>query len=114
MMASLLPTVSKRCSMSVFLDCLNKAGFSFLVEAIQRQLKLQYICSDVERQHISKTSFTDVFAEKVKVKIHNAEARKFTYDIQRWANQLLKMTHFEAEQRSLSQLHQQADCCFIL
>ena len=114
MMALLLPTVSKRCSLSVFLECLNKAGFSFLVEAIQRQLKLQYICSDVKRQHISKTSFTDVFAEKVKVKIHNAEARTFTYDIQRWANQLLKMTHCEDERRSLSQLHQQADCCFIL
>ena len=113
-MALLLPTVSKRCSMSVFLDCLHEAGFPFLSQNMQKQLQISYMCSDVKRQHICNTSFTEAFAEKVKVKIHNAEARNIALDIQHWINRLLNAIHREDEQRSLSQLHQQADCCFIL
>ena len=113
-MALLLPTVSKRCSMSVFLDCLHEAGFPFLSQNMQKQLQISVMCSDVKRQHICNTSFTEAFAEKVKVKIHNAEARNIALDIQHWINRLLNAIHREDEQRSLSQLHQQADCCFIL
>lgn len=75
---------------------------------------MSYMCSNFKRQHVCNSSFTDVFAEKGNVKIHNAEARTFASDIQHWINQFPKNAYSKDEQKCFSELHLQADCCFTL
>ncbi|XP_062571616.1 uncharacterized protein LOC134233643 [Saccostrea cucullata] len=114
---SLLRKVRRRSSMEDFLECLNKAGYDFCCEEIKQSLQVKQnennqLCTFTRQPGTQSLSFVDSFAEKVKVKIHNSEARNFKCDFLSWTERLLNQQ--DLSQCSLSETRQRADCCFIL
>lgn len=85
-MIDLLEQVKLHCSWQDFLECLDTAGFNFL----RRKMETQFSMGVNSRQPQIYNSPFDLFAEKLKAKIHDSEARLIDCDIRRWANTLLK------------------------
>lgn len=107
-MSVLLRKVRHRCNWQDFLECLSEAGFPFL----RQQMEKYSVGRNVRQPQIYISSF-DIFAEKLKAKIHNSEARLINRDIQRWTNRLLEKIQTDCR-GSISEQRKQADCCFVL
>jgi tetratricopeptide (TPR) repeat protein len=113
-MSSIFTSIPSRCSMKDFLECLDEAGYDFLSNEIKIELlknRKQNMCNWVQPcTSAENTTYVDHFAEKLKTKIHNSEARKFECDIKVWIKRLLcsdcNLSPWESRQR--------ADCCFVL
>lgn len=110
----LLTFIPENCSMEDFLECLDLAGYDFLCKEMReklaenRQLNTRNWVQPCTSTY--NTTFVDNFAEKLKIKIHNSEARKFKSHIRLWIKRLMCLDC----RMSLSESRQRADCCFIL
>lgn len=108
-MSDLLEQVKLHCSWQDFLECLDTAGFNFL----RRKMETQFSMGVNSRQPQIYNSPFDLFAEKLKAKIHDSEARLIDCDIRCWANTLLKTIQSDSPGNILEQ-RKQADWCYVL
>ncbi|KAK3090103.1 hypothetical protein FSP39_009218 [Pinctada imbricata] len=111
----LLRDVSKTSKMDDFLGCLHEAGHGSTADDMTKEIQKMRTQLLVTPHRVSMTYRDDVmdrFAERLKMKIHNAEASRCASDFRSWISRFLgTLSDPDLDPREEKRL---ADFCFVL
>lgn len=115
--AKLLLRLYKKCDTGMIMQCLKDSGHEDLCEDIESgafpvQKHKMYATPPACGLYLENQKLIENFSDRVKMKIHNAEARDCITKFDVWSRTLLSA--IKRGNLSLTDERKYADCCFVL